>query len=156
MYDPVKAKQYRDKYKEQIKEYNKQYRENNPNIDKKYYYKDPEYKIALNKRLRDENPIKYLVIGARSRANKNGTLFDIEWEDIEKPTHCPVFGCELIYNGNVKNHPDSASLDRIIPSLGYTKGNVRIISRRANTIKNNATIQELKQLLQYMKENTNE
>ena len=44
-----------------------------------------------------------------------------------------------------------ASLDCIIPELGYVPGNVAVISRRANTIKNDATIEELELVLAYMK-----
>ena len=42
----------------------------------------------------------------------------------------------------------SPSLDRIIPSLGYVKGNIRVISFRANTLKNNATLSELELILE--------
>ena len=34
--------------------------------------------------------------------------------------------------------------DKIIPSLGYIENNIAIISQRANTLKNNATLDELK------------
>jgi hypothetical protein len=34
-------------------------------------------------------------------------------------------------------------LDKIIPELGYVKGNVRIISTLANTMKSNATKDQL-------------
>jgi len=43
-----------------------------------------------------------------------------------------------------KNNPSNqACIDRIIPELGYVEGNVMIISRRANVIKNDATADEL-------------
>lgn len=41
---------------------------------------------------------------------------------------------------------DSLSLDKIIPSLGYAKGNIWVISYRANTIKNNCTFEEIQKL----------
>lgn len=50
---------------------------------------------------------------------------------------CPYFKLPFI-NGEGK-HPMSASIDKIIPSLGYVQGNVRVLSRRANTIKNDCT-----------------
>jgi hypothetical protein len=43
-------------------------------------------------------------------------------------------------------------LDRIIPELGYVPGNVKIISMRANRIKTNATIEDIKNVLLYLKE----
>ncbi len=43
-----------------------------------------------------------------------------------------------------------STLDRVVPSLGYVKGNVRVISFRANRLKNNATIDEIRAILAYM------
>ena len=40
----------------------------------------------------------------------------------------------------------SPSLDKVIPSLGYVKGNIWVISYRANTIKNNCTFEEIEKL----------
>ena len=42
---------------------------------------------------------------------------------------------------------DSPTIDKLIPSLGYTKGNVWIVSRRANMIKSDATLEELELLV---------
>ena len=47
---------------------------------------------------------------------------------------------------------DSPSLDRINPNLGYIKGNVWVISYRANMIKNNATLEELELLTRNLKD----
>jgi len=49
------------------------------------------------------------------------------------------------YNKNAKWN--SASLDRIIPELGYIKGNIIWVSFKANMIKNNLTLNEMKLLL---------
>ena len=46
---------------------------------------------------------------------------------------------------------NSPSLDRIRLELGYVKGNVRVISGRANLLKNDATIEELEAVLGDMK-----
>ena len=42
---------------------------------------------------------------------------------------------------------DRPSLDRIDGAKGYVKGNVRVISHRANMLKNDATIEELELVL---------
>lgn len=39
---------------------------------------------------------------------------------------------------------DSYSLDRIDSSRGYVKGNIWVISLRANRIKNDSTVEELR------------
>lgn len=41
----------------------------------------------------------------------------------------------------------SPSLDRLDSSKGYVKGNVRVISKRANQLKNNATVEEMRMVL---------
>lgn len=46
--------------------------------------------------------------------------------------------------GAGKSHDNSPTLDRIVPDLGYVPGNVAVISFRANAIKRNATVAELK------------
>jgi len=42
-------------------------------------------------------------------------------------------------------------LDRIIPALGYVKGNVDIISMRANRLKNDLSEEELSRILDYIR-----
>jgi len=109
-----------------------------------------EHKLAVYAKNRDwrvRNPIQYMLGRAKKRAADKGIPFDVSVEDIEKPTHCPMLGVELIYGGdklpNKQAHPNAASLDRIRPELGYVKGNVVIVSWRANNIKSDATAEEL-------------
>jgi len=45
---------------------------------------------------------------------------------------------------------NSPSLDKLIPELGYVKGNITVMSVRANRIKNDATRQEIELLLHWM------
>lgn len=42
------------------------------------------------------------------------------------------------------------TLDRIDNSLGYVKVNIKVISSKANRLKNNGTIEEFKQIIEYM------
>ena len=78
---------------------------------------------------------------ARSRARKRGIQFDLLLEDIVIPEVCPVLGTQMT----------RPSLDRFDPRRGYTADNVRVISMRANTIKNDASVDELEQILVYMR-----
>ena len=45
---------------------------------------------------------------------------------------------------------NSPSLDRTDPKLGYILGNVRVLSWRANYLKGDATVQEIRKLLAWM------
>ena len=49
-----------------------------------------------------------------------------------------------------KASDSSMSLDRINNNIGYEPDNIQIICNRANTIKGNATLKELKQLVLWM------
>jgi hypothetical protein len=83
---------------------------------------------------------------ARKRALKYGLPFDIEPDDIVVPEYCPVLGVKL----NEGSRESAASLDRVLPANGYVKGNVCVISFRANRLKSDATTQELRAVLAYM------
>lgn len=79
---------------------------------------------------------------AKVRAREKGLPFNIEVSDVIIPEVCPLLGVPLTRNKKV-NRFDSPSLDRLLPAEGYVKGNVAVISNRANAIKNNATADEL-------------
>lgn len=85
---------------------------------------------------------------SKRRARKNGTVFDLTIFDIpDIPKNCPVFGIKLQPNNIAGPLDTSPSIDRIIPELGYIKGNIRIISNRANRLRADATLEELMYLV---------
>jgi hypothetical protein len=86
---------------------------------------------------------------ARKRAIALGLPFGIEPEDIVVPAICPVLGIPLTVGGARDSSP---SLDRKVPALGYVKGNVFVISFRANRIKADASVSEIAAVLAYMQE----
>lgn len=92
--------------------------------------------------------VRRALNNARLRARDKGLPFNITLDDIEVPEVCPVFGTPL--SQGFRNRHTNFSLDRIIPAKGYVKGNVRVISWRANSLKSDATIDELKQVVAYM------
>jgi hypothetical protein len=86
-----------------------------------------------------------MLSAARIRAEKRGLDFNIDETDIVIPEKCPLLEIEIKIADKVAN-ANSPSLDRIDSSKGYVKGNVMVISYRANTIKSNATPSELLKL----------
>ena len=92
-----------------------------------------------------------MLTRAKSRAKQNNIPFNLTLEDITIPDTCPLLGIPLEIQPKKGYHPNSPSLDRIIPEKGYIKGNVWIISNRANTLKNDASLQELELLVENLK-----
>jgi len=76
-------------------------------------------------------------------------------DDIVIPETCPVLGIPLFARigagrSNRDQVENSPSLDRIDNGKGYIPNNIAVISMRANMIKNNATLAELKAIVAYM------
>lgn len=53
---------------------------------------------------------------------------------------------QLLRSLHFRKEDNSYSLDRIDPNKGYIKGNIWVISLRANRIKNDATVSELRMI----------
>lgn len=83
-----------------------------------------------------------LLERARRRARNRDLPFTLSRRDIAVPRTCPVLGIPLITGRH--RSANSPSLDRIVPSRGYVRGNIRVISDRANRIKGSRTLAELR------------
>jgi hypothetical protein len=97
------------------------------------------------------HPAHGLVNAARRRAKVKKLPFDITWKDISPlPEFCPVLGLRLAYGPgrgrSLYENRCAASLDRIKNEKGYVKGNVIVVSLRANLLKGQATIDELQRI----------
>lgn len=97
-----------------------------------------------------------MLRSARLRAKEKGIPFSISKKDIQCPEFCPVLGLKLEIGGGKEQVDNSPSIDRFDNSKGYTPENVRVISYRANRLKSDATLQELKAVVAYMESNTRE
>ena len=123
------SKVYRDKNKE---ERNRKRRERNSN--------DLEYNRhlkELQKRNYWNNIEGRLLSSTKSRAKRKGIVFDLKLEDIKIPLTCPILNVKLDKNRY------SPTIDRVIPELGYIPTNIKIVSKKANTMKNDASQSEL-------------
>ncbi len=104
-------------------------------------------------RQRSKRPIAGLIRCCKGKCKRREIAFNITEEEFYPlPTHCPVLGIELNYM-STKLGDSSPSLDRLVPSLGYVSGNVKLISMKANRLKAHGTVEELRLVLKYMEEN---
>lgn len=126
----------------------------------KWDTKNKEKLKQIRKAYKSEHWNRYAISRLKFRAKEKDIDFDLVPSDLDMPEFCPVLNIKINYeNVGTGYHPDSPSVDRIIPKKGYVKGNVRVISARANLLKNDATIEELELVLADLKtlqKNTNE
>jgi len=147
---PEKHQESRDKRKEsgETKAYNDQYCEEHREARLAAY--DPDKAKENRRKYSLDNPEKMLLGGARARALKKGLPFNIVEADIRVPKICPVLKITL-EKGEGTLQDSSPTLDRKIPELGYVRGNVEVISNKANRIKSNGNSLEIAAVLEYVK-----
>jgi len=117
----------------------KYYREDRANNPERYSKYARAYKIKY--------PEKALFRAAKNRAKIKKLDFNIEPCDIIIPEICPVLGIKLEIGSGRGPQDSSPTLDRINNNLGYIKGNVRVISFRANSLRKDANLEEIKKIL---------
>ena len=127
----------------------KKHRKENPSevrgLRRTYYESNKEVLKEKGRKYYRKNFRKTMLQNAQRRARKYGYPCTITEDDIIVPEFCPLLGLKLEVAS--KNRAAWPSLDKIQPELGYVPGNVWVISHRANFIKNDATVQELRTLL---------
>lgn len=124
--DPIKREAYLQYFKTVYQERKQQRAEY-----RKLFYSEPQ------------NRLHTLLVNAKSTAKKRGIPFDISVEDFEIPKECPLLNIPLTCSVGEGRLDSTMSLDRILPELGYVKGNVRIVSDLANRMKNSASPEQL-------------
>ena len=122
--------------------------DNKPKISDNNFRKtyDREFKNLIYKQKRDSrirNFVHAMYVAAKNRAKRRKLEFNIEESDIVIPNVCPLLEIPIKY-GDRTNYENSPSLDRIDNSKGYIKGNIWVISQKANAMKNSATLEELR------------
>ena len=88
-----------------------------------------------------------LLTKAKNRAKRKGLEFNIDISDVIIPKKCPVLGIDIFEDIQGRYEHHSPSIDRIDNKKGYIKGNVRVISHRANALKMDATAEEMRKVL---------
>lgn len=94
------------------------------------------------------------VGSAKARAARKGLEFSLTYRGVLgiTPDICPVFYTPFRFTGNKKMGSESASLDRLDPSVGYVMSNVVVISLKANMIKNAYRAQDIARVAEWLKE----
>jgi hypothetical protein len=93
-----------------------------------------------------------MLRSARSRAKRANVPFNLIAADIVIPDICPVLGIKVFSVPGAsgwRNQNHAPSLDRKVPHLGYVKGNIEVISNRANILKSDASPEELRAFSAY-------
>lgn len=100
---------------------------------------------AVDKEYRLKNPKAAMIVSAKARALKKNIPFAIIEEDIDIPEVCPILGTPFEYGTKF-----AMSLDRRHNDKGYVPGNVWVISRQANSMKNDASDEMLRKFAQWV------
>ena len=126
--------------------------------------RNPEYRAAAAREWRKRNPASgkasyrgrsvesILLVSAKARAKKLGLEFNLEIGDIAIPEFCPILKTLRIERGSGKPQNSSPTLDRVNLERGYVKGNVCVISHRANRIKSDGTAEQHRAIAEYMEQ----
>jgi hypothetical protein len=99
---------------------------------------------------RDADPVGYILTRTRMVAKQASLPFDLERDDIFIPEFCPVLGLRLTPLGEGRGEA-APEIDRLVPALGYARGNIAIISHRANRLKQDGTAAEHERVAAWMR-----
>lgn len=110
---------------------------------KRRVYKDPS-ELSMKEYFRETFRIR------KANAKRRGKEYQITVEDLTFPETCPALGIPLIWGGKLSDN--TATVDCLDPSKGYTPGNVLVISHKANRIKNSATAEEVQKVADWLKQ----
>jgi hypothetical protein len=96
--------------------------------------------------------LQFLVASARGRCRKSGVDFDITVDHVVELFYrqdgcCALTGEPMTFVSDLRKRfdfvPSHVSLDRIASAGGYTIGNIQLVCRYANIMKQNLSTQEL-------------
>ena len=122
-----------------------------------------KYIDGYTERLNPKRRLKLLLGGAKHRALVKNLEFDIDYDYIQElwnktDGHCYLTGQKFdLENWGSKRqvNPRAPSIDRIIPALGYVKGNVRLITYHMNVALTDFGVEEFQNLIERYKEHMN-
>jgi hypothetical protein len=118
--------------------------------------KNPDYHSEYAKQWYINNRMKSYLGVVRDRARKENVRFDLTVDDLIAPEYCPILGVKIepYERGKNARSNNSPSIDRIVPIKGYVRGNVSVVSFRANRLKSNGSLDEFRKIVAYMEANS--
>jgi hypothetical protein len=131
----ARTKAYYETNKEAMLQRNREWKKNNPE----------KFKASQDKWLK-KNPLYSYYHNAKRRAAERKIPFDLHYTDLDLPEICAISGVKLTRG----SHEGAASLDCVIPHLGYVKGNVQWITKRLNRIKQEGSALEHRMIADYI------
>ena len=88
-----------------------------------------------------------------SQGRRNLSVYDIYKScNFSPPQTCPITKQKIDWKVLKKHTQNSPTLDKIVPSLGYVSGNIKIISHFGNTLKSSNSIETLKNTIEYLED----
>lgn len=104
-----------------------------------------------------KNPARTIWIEAKNRAKRANLPFNIDVDDCAIPDECCVLGIKLLSKGNGHKSDATPTLDKVVNTKGYIKGNVRVISWKANRLKSDCDNPEVFEAIAgYIRGHTND
>jgi hypothetical protein len=114
----------------------------NKTEEQKQRYKNTA--VQSFKKRRVERPEAHIYFRVKVSAKQRNLEFNLDLEDIKIPEFCPLLGIKLEYTPKGRAKFNTPSVDRIDSCKGYIKGNVWVISNKANTMKQDVSLKLLK------------
>jgi len=139
--DPEERKKYKHQYymlnKERIRAQKSEYAKKNSDRIKAYH---------ANKRV--SSPLINIKDSVRNALNRRGGDITAEYVMsvwIEQNGKCALSGIDMTWGYRGKSHtpPTSFSIDRIDQTIGYYKGNVRLVCHAINSFRGSMTDDEM-------------
>ena len=147
--------EYHERVKAQYREYHHRKKHDPEYCQKRkdYNQKNSQYFSRKMKEYNQTQPFHYAFQRLKLRARTQHILFNITEEYLQQlwTGNCAIFNTPLnLPYSTTHQDPNKATVDKIIPELGYTIGNIQWVSNKANIIKSFGSAEEHQAIVDYI------
>lgn len=121
---------------------------------KERHLRDRERKLQVYKKHYRQNKPKLALNALRARAKEREVPFNLELSDLTQLFSCNICAICSIPTEIGGDREKKPSVDRIVPSVGYTKDNIALLCMRCNQIKNDGTAEDHERIAQWIRTKT--